>query len=120
MCLPNALLLHECGLHIFTHYLNYGFSIYWLFLSENCIGLQSVVDILVDFESMYPGFESRESHEFFIIIFFYVFVIIITVQISKFNITISAQILLLYYPLWCPGLQRLHRFDYIPDYDSTV
>ena len=31
----------------------------------------------------------------------------------KFNITVSTQILLLYYPLWCPGLQRRQRFDYM-------
>ena len=49
----------------FTHYPIYNFSIYLLFLSVICIGLHSVVDILVDFETMYPGFESRESHEFF-------------------------------------------------------
>ena len=60
------------------------------------------MDILVDFEPMYSGFESRESHDFFLSFF----VIIITVQIRKFNITVSAQILLLYYPLWCPGRQR--------------
>ena len=29
-----------------------------------------------------------------------------------FNITVSTQILLLYYPLWCPGLQRLQRFNF--------
>ena len=40
------------------------------------------------------------------------FVIIITVQICKFNITVSTQFLLLYYSLWCPGLQRLQRFDF--------
>ena len=47
----------------------------------------------MDSEPMYPGFESRDSHAFFIIIFllfFYVFfVIIITVQICKLNITVS-------------------------------
>ena len=62
----------------FTHYPIYNFSIYWLFLSVICIGLHSVVDILVDFEPMYPGFESRESHEsffiyIFLLLFFYVF-----------------------------------------------
>ena len=71
--------------------------------------------ILVDFEPMYPGFESRASHEIFIIIiiFFFMFflVIFITVQICKFNIAVSTQILLLYHPLWCPGRQRLQRFD---------
>ena len=41
------------------------------------------------------------------------FVIIITVKICKFNITVSTQILLLYYPLWCPGLQRLQCCDFI-------
>ena len=40
------------------------------------------------------------------------FIIIITVQICKFNITVSTQFLLLYYSLWCPGLQRLQRFDF--------
>ena len=30
----------------------------------------------------------------------------------KFSITVSTQIILLYYPLWCPGLQRLQRFDF--------
>ena len=42
----------------FTHYPIYNFSIYRLFLSVICIGLHSVVDILVDFEPMYPGFEN--------------------------------------------------------------
>ena len=38
----------------------YNFGMYWLFLSENCINLHSVVDTLVDFESnIYPGVESR-------------------------------------------------------------
>ena len=44
------------------------------------------------------------------------FVIIITVQICKFNITVSTQFLLLNYSLWCPGLQRLQRFDFITCY----
>ena len=39
----------------FTHYPIYNFSIYRLFLSENCIGLHSVVYILVDFHSYIPG-----------------------------------------------------------------
>ena len=51
------------------------------------------VDVLVDFEPMCPGFESRELHDFFLS------VIIITVQICKFNITVSTQFLLLYYSL---------------------
>ena len=100
----------------FTPYPIYNFSIYWLFLSVICVGLHSVVDILVDFEPMYPGFESRESRFFiffyFIFLFYVFFVIIITVQICKFNITVSTQFLLLYYSLWCPGLQRLQRFDF--------
>ena len=54
---------------------------------------------------------------FFVIFYLFVFflcffVIIITVQICKFNITVSTQFLLLYYSLWCPGLQRLQRFDF--------
>ena len=70
------------------------------------IGLHGVVDVLVDFAPMCPGFESRESLYFilfFFFLFFYLFmgffVIIITVQICKFNITVSAQFLLLYYSL---------------------
>ena len=43
---------------------------------------------------------------------FFFFVIIITVQICKLNITVSTQFLLLYYSLWCPGLQRLDFFQY--------
>ena len=52
----------------FTHYPIYNFSIYRLFLSANCIGLHSVVNNLVDFEPIYRGTESRETHDFFIII----------------------------------------------------
>ena len=48
---------------------------------------------------------------YYFFLFFMFFVIIITVQICKFNITVFTEILLLYYPLWCPGLQRLQRFD---------
>ena len=44
---------------------------------------------------------------------FFFFVIIITVQVCKLNITVSTQFLLLYYSLWCPGLQHLQRFDFI-------
>ena len=59
----------------------------------------------MDFEPMYPGFESRESHDFFfyyyfLLFSFYVFfVIIITVQICEFNITVSTQFLLFIYSL---------------------
>ena len=77
------------------------------------IGLHSVVDILMGSEPMYPGFESRRSHVFLffflicfiLFIYFFLcflcffFVIIITVQICKFNITVSTQFLLLYYSL---------------------
>ena len=80
------------------------------------IFIHSVVDILVDFGPMCPGFESRESHDFFYLFiylfFMFFFVIIITVQICKFNNTVATQFLLLYYSLWCPGLQRLQRFDF--------
>ena len=57
----------------FTHYPIYNFSIYWLFLYVICIDLHSLVDILVDFEPMYPGFESRKSHVFFLKIFYIFF-----------------------------------------------
>ena len=71
------------------------------------ISLHGVVNALVDFEPMCPGFEPRESPDFFLFIyffyvfffFFFFFVIIITVQICKFNITVSTQFLLLYYSL---------------------
>ena len=39
------------------------------FLSVIRIGLHSVVDVLVDFELMFSGFESRESHDFFFFFF---------------------------------------------------
>ena len=72
----------------------------------------------VDIQPMSPGFESQKSYDFFFffdlfIYFMFFFVIIITVQICKFNITVSTQFLLLYYSLWCPGLQRLQRFDFM-------
>ena len=35
------------------------------FLSALRIGLHGVGDVLVDFEPVCPGFESRESHDFF-------------------------------------------------------
>ena len=56
------------------------------------IDLHGVVVVLVNYESMCPGFESRKSHYiFFFIYFFYIFfVIIITVQFCKFNITVSS------------------------------
>ena len=76
------------------------------------IDLNGVVDVLVDLKPICPRFESRESHDFFIFFMFF-FVIIITVQICKFNITVSTQFLLLYYSLWYPGLQRLQRFDFL-------
>ena len=90
-----------------------------LFLSVIRIGLHDVVDLVVEFESMRPGFETWVLHDFFFFFFalfiylsFYaIFLIIITVQICKFNITVSTQFLLLYYSLLCPGLQRLQRFD---------
>ena len=81
------------------------------FICNIRIGLHGVVDVLVVLEPMCPGFESRELHDFFffffffffdffIYLFFYVFfVIIFTVQICKFNITVSTQFLLLYYSL---------------------
>ena len=66
----------------------------------------------MDLEPMNPGFESRESHDFFFSFFFFFliylfiylfifmfFVIIITVQICKFIIIVSTQFLLLYYSL---------------------
>ena len=43
----------------FTHSPIYNFSMYELFLSIKFIDLHRVVDTLVDFEAIYPGFESR-------------------------------------------------------------
>ena len=97
MCLPNALLLRRCGLHILPTILFITLA-YIDYFYRKLHGLRSVVDILVEFEPMYTGFESRESHNFFLLFFFFVIIIII-VQICKFNITVSTQILLLYYPL---------------------
>ena len=82
------------------------------------------MDVEVDFEPMSLGFESRESHIFLwfinlFIYFMFFLVIFITVQICKFNITVSTQFLLLYYSLWCPGLQRLQRFDLIMHLSNT-
>ena len=56
---------------------------------------------------MHPGFESRESHNFFYVFFFFFFFLsFVTVHYffghllqCKFNITVSTQILLVYYPL---------------------
>ena len=116
MCFPNALVLREwVRVTHFTHYPIYNFSIYWLFLSTKCIGLHGVVDVLVDFVPRCSKLGNRMIFFFFFFRYFlccFFFVIIITVQICKFNITVSTQILLLYYPLWCPGLQRLQRSDF--------
>ena len=43
------------------------------FLSVIRIGLHGVVDVLVDFEPMCPGFGSRESHVFFFLLIIYLF-----------------------------------------------
>ena len=71
MCLPNALLLR--GLRILPTILYIDYLVYIDYFYLVCIGLHSVVDILVDFEPMYPGFESRELHEIFFIVFFLFF-----------------------------------------------
>ena len=69
------------------------------------IDLHGVVDVLVDFEPMWPGFESRESHDFFLLffyLFFMFFVIIITVknlQIQHYCLySVSPTLLLLMMP----------------------
>ena len=48
---------------------------------------------MVDLESMGPGFESRDPHDFFFMFFFFFFFLVIntTVLICKFNITVSTQ-----------------------------
>ena len=79
----------------FTHYPIYNFSIYWLFLSVNCIGSHSVVDILVDFEPTYPGFESGESHTFFLIIFFCHYYYSANLQIQHYCLYSDSPTLLL-------------------------
>ena len=49
MCLPNALLLRECGLHILPTLL-FITLVYIIFI---------LGDTSVDFDPIYPGFESR-------------------------------------------------------------
>ena len=93
MCLPNVLLFRGwVRVTHFTHYRIYNFSIYWLFLSTKCIGLHSVVDILVDFGPMYiPGWISGIAWIFFIIFFqffFYVFVLSFLLQCKFANSTL--------------------------------
>ena len=46
---------------------------------------------MIDLESMGPGFESRDPHDFFFHVFFFFLVINTTVLICKFNITVSTQ-----------------------------
>ena len=81
------------GYIYFTHYPIYNFSIYLLFLSFHSIGLYSAVDTSMDFVPILPGLE---------FIFIYVFFFAILLQF-KFNITVSTQILILYYPLYRPA-----------------
>ena len=54
---------------------------------------------------MYPGFESRKSHDFFSFLFFLCFFFFFffchyyySANLQKFNITVSTQILLLFTP----------------------
>ena len=48
---------------------------------------------------MYPGFESRESHDFLLLFFFMFFVIIITMQIQHYCLYSDSPTLL---PLMMP------------------
>ena len=75
----------------FTHYSIYNFSIYLLFLSVICIGLHSVVDIMVDFEIVYPGFESRESHVFLIFFCLFFFMLFLFVCLFVFFLSLLLQ-----------------------------
>ena len=52
-------------------YAGAGFTFYPL----SYYNFHSVVNILVDFEPMCPGFESRESHDFFVYLFIYLFIL---------------------------------------------
>ena len=54
----------------FTHYPIITLAYIDYVLSVICMSLHSVVDILVDFEPMCPGFASRVSHDFFFHLFF--------------------------------------------------
>ena len=61
------------------------------------------------YQSTYRGFASRRAHTFFRTFFSHIFFLFIYLILSlllqcKFNIV------LLFYPLRCPGLQRLQRF----------
>ena len=51
----------------------YNSSIYWLFSSVNSIGLYSVVDTIVFYQTIYPGLESRWQHIFLMFFFFFFF-----------------------------------------------
>ena len=65
VCLLNALLLRECGLHILP-------TILFIILAY----IDYFYRTMMDFESMNHGFESRKSHEFFIIIIIFFYVIL--------------------------------------------
>ena len=75
---------------------------------------------MVDYKSLYSllqyGLASSWPHIFLMFILFFL-VIIITVRaiwaIVEFNVNVSTHILLHFYPLWCLGLQRLQRFDFL-------
>ena len=76
---------------------------------------------------MYPGFKSQESHDFYYYYYYYYYFFFFFdffghyYYSAKFQIhSVSTQILLLYYPLWCPGLQRLQRFDFFFDSSSNL
>ena len=83
------------------------------------------MDVFGDLNPCAPGSNLGDGMIFFLffnvfIFFCLCFVIIITVQICKFNITVSTQFLLLNYSLWRPGLQRLQRFDFTNAVASSI
>ena len=60
----------------------------------------------MDFEPVYLGFESRESHDIFLCIFFCHYYYSANMQIQHYGLySVSPTLLLL-------GLQRLQRFDF--------
>ena len=50
------------------------------------------MDILVDFEPMYPGFESRKSHEFFLFFFYHFFMFFFFVFFCHYYYSAKLQI----------------------------
>ena len=53
-------------------------------------GLHGVVDVMVDFEPMCPGFESQESHVF-LLFFFYLFIYLFYVVVFFLSLLLQCK-----------------------------